>query len=73
MKAWAVISVARQVDGEYCIVKVDKTFTTAKAAGDYANSLAATKYAETIQTPAGPVKCVCERGVFELEIEGQFP
>lgn len=72
MKAWAVITVARQVDGEYCIVKVDKAFDSAKLAGDYASSLA-TKYAETIQTPAGPIKCVCERGVFELEIEGKAP
>ena len=68
MKAFAIISVARQVDGEYCVVKVEKAFKSSKKAGDFATNLAR-QYAETVNTPSGPMKCVCERGVFEIEID----
>jgi hypothetical protein len=68
MKAWAIISVARQVDGEYCVVKVEKAFTSQAKAGEYAGTLAK-RYAESIKTSGGQINCVCERGVFELDIE----
>ena len=68
MKAFAVISVARQVEGEYVVVKVDKAFLKASKADEYAKKLAV-NYTETIQTATGPVQCVCERGVFEMDIE----
>ena len=68
MKVFAIISVARQVQGEYVICKVEKAFTSATKAGEYANSLAR-QYAETIQTPSGPIQCVCERGVFEIDVQ----
>jgi hypothetical protein len=68
MKAYVLISVARQVDGEYCVVKAEKAFLKSESADNFSKNLAK-KYAETIQTPAGPIQCVCERGVFEIEIE----
>lgn len=68
IKAFAVITVARQVEGEYVAVKVEKAYTKASKADEYAKGLAS-KYAETIQTAGGPVPCVCERGVFEIEID----
>lgn len=68
MKVFAIISLARQVDGEYCVVKVEKAFKSSTKAGDYANTLAR-QYAETINTPSGPMKCVCERGVFEIDVD----
>ena len=68
MKVFAIISIARQVDGEYCIAKAEKAFKSSKKAGEYANTLAR-QYAETINTPSGAIKCVCERGVFELEVD----
>jgi len=68
MKIFAVISIARQVNGEYCVVKVENAFKTREKASDFANSLAK-RYAETIQTPSGPMECVCERGVFEMDVE----
>lgn len=68
MKVFAVVSVARQVDGEYCVVKVEKAFKKASKADEYANSLAR-RYTESIPTPSGPMACVCERGVFEIDVD----
>jgi hypothetical protein len=68
MKVFAVISVARQVDGEYVVVKVDKAFVRASKADEYAKSLSR-NFTETIQTPQGPIPCVCERGVFEVDVD----
>jgi hypothetical protein len=68
MKAFAVISVARQVDGEYVVVKVEKAFKSATKAEDFTRNLSR-QYTESIATPAGPMQCVCERGVFEIDVE----
>lgn len=68
MKAFLIISLARQVQGEYCMVKVEKAFSQASKAEDYASKLSQ-KYAESINGPNGPIPCVCERGIFEIEIE----
>lgn len=68
MKAFAIISIARQVDGEYCIVKIEKAYKDSILAESYAKNLSK-KYAESIQTPNGPIDCVCERGIFEIDIE----
>lgn len=68
MKVFAVISLARQVDGEYCCVKVEKAFTKASKADEFAKNLAK-RYAESIPTPHGLMPCVCERGVFEIDVE----
>lgn len=67
MKVFAVISIARQVDGEYCVVKVEKAFINSTSADNFSKQLAK-RYAETIQTPNGSIECVCERGVFEIEV-----
>ncbi|MEI7486118.1 MAG: hypothetical protein WCJ72_01695 [Chryseobacterium sp.] len=67
-KIFAVISVARQVEGEYIVLKPEKAFRESNKAEQYANKLAKI-YTESIQTPTGPVQCLCTRGVFELEIE----
>lgn len=68
MKVFAVMSIARQVDGEYCVLKAEKAFKTASKADEYVKGLAK-RYAESIPTPNGPMACVCERGVFELDVE----
>ena len=68
MKAFCIISVARQVDGELCVVKVEKAYKNASKADEYSKNLAK-KYAETITTPYGPLNFVCERGVFEVEVD----
>jgi hypothetical protein len=68
MKVFAIVSIARQVQGEYCLVKVEKGFKKASKADEYSKGLVK-RYAETIQTPSGPIACVCERGVFEIEVD----
>lgn len=68
MKIFAIISVARQVDGEYVVVKAEKAFKQASKADEYAKSLAK-RYTESIPTPSGLIACICERGVFEMEID----
>jgi hypothetical protein len=70
MKLFSIISVARQVDGEFVIIKVEKTFRTASKADEYVKNLSV-KYTENIDTPSGPISCVCERGVFETEVEDE--
>ena len=68
MKAFAIISVARQVDGEYVIVKVEKAFSSKEKADQISRDLAH-RYHEEIPMPNGTsLSCVCERGVFEIEI-----
>lgn len=68
MKVYCIISLARQVDGEYCVLKVEKAFTSASKADEESKKLAK-NYAESIQTPGGLIQCVCERGVFEIDVE----
>lgn len=68
MKIFAVISIARQVDGEYCMVKIEKAFKESTTAESFANNLSK-KYAETFTTPNGSIDCVCERGIFEIDVE----
>jgi len=67
MKVFAIISVARQVDGEYCVIKVEKAFKDPSLADSFVKSLSK-KYAESINTPNGSIECVCERGVFEIDV-----
>lgn len=60
---------ARQVDGEYIVVKVEKAFTDQTKAASLANQLA-TRYSEEIPMSNGTaISCICERGIFEIEIE----
>lgn len=65
---FCVLSVARQVDGEMVVIKAEKAFSKASLADEYAKKMAR-NYTEVIQTATGPMNCVCERGVFEMEIE----
>lgn len=68
MKIYLIISIARQVDGEYCMVKTEKAFRDQSKANNFVESLSK-RYAESIETPNGLIECVCERGVFEVDIE----
>ena len=63
-----IISVARQVQGEMVVIKPEKAFIDKVKAEDYYNKLIK-KYTENIETASGSVQCVCERAIFEMEIE----
>jgi len=67
-KIFAIVSVARQVDGDYVFVKPERAFVVREKADSFVNSLVK-QYTETLQTPTGPAQCVCTRGVLELEVE----
>jgi len=75
MKIFAVITVARQLNGEYVFVKTDKGFKQAKKADARLQELKAEYTHEgktksiTVTTPQGQADCLCEAGVFEIEID----
>ena len=73
---FAVITVARQVDGEYVFIKTEKGFKKASSADallkklkkDYVMPDGKFKPVE-VSTPQGSAICQCEVGAFELEVE----
>jgi hypothetical protein len=79
MKIFTVLTVARQINGEYVFIKTDKGFTKAKNADVRLKELKAEYTHEgkakpiTITTPQGQAECICEAGVFEIEIDLKEP
>lgn len=78
-KLFAVITVARQVDGEYVFIKTEKAFTKAAAADKFLQKLkqqyvtpSGQQVPQSLTTPQGAATCMCEAGAFELEIEGDL-
>lgn len=76
-KIFAVITIARQVNGEYVFVKSEKAYTKASDAdrllktlrSQYATDLGEPKPVN-LSTPNGDATCICEVGAFELELHG---
>jgi hypothetical protein len=75
-KVYAVITVARQIEGEYVFIKTDKAFSSAEKADSLLKSLKSQfvdkegKWKpQLISTPNGEATCQCEVGIFELELE----
>ena len=75
MTVFAVITIARQVQGEYIFVKTEKAFKSAGKADAYLQKLK--KQFTTldgkvklvkIATPQGDAECFCEVGAFEIEV-----
>lgn len=78
-KLFAVITVARQVDGEYVFIKTEKAFTKAAEADKLLQNLKkqytspdGRSVPQTISTPQGAATCICEVGAFELDVEGDL-
>lgn len=75
-KLFAVITVARQVEGEYVFVKTERAFKSAQKADDFLKGLKA-QYStpdgkwkpQQVSTPQGDAVCMCEAGVFEIEVD----
>lgn len=75
-KLYAVITVARQVDGEYVFIKTEKAFESAQKADLLLRELKM-KYVtedgkwkpQVVSTSQGEATCQCEVGVFEIEVE----
>lgn len=75
-KTYAVISVCRQVDGEYVFIKTDKAFSSAQKADSFLKNLKAQFVTDdgkwkpqVVSTGQGEATCQCEAGVFELELD----
>lgn len=68
---YIVISVARQVDGEYVLIKPEKVFHDEAKANAHLEALRkiAANGPVTINTTNGDVSCRMELGVFEVEME----
>lgn len=74
-KVFAVITIARQVDGEYVFVRTEKAFRQASKADEYLKKLKNDFTQDgkakpvNVSTPQGDAICMCEVGAFELELE----
>lgn len=69
MKVFLIVNVARQINGEFIFVKVEKAFKDILKAETYFNSLAKNTK-QLIQTAQGfSVECSCEYSIFDIETE----
>lgn len=76
MKLYAVITVARQIEGEYVFIKTEKAFKSAEKADALLKTLK-NQYVDKegkwkpqlITTNNGEATCQCEVGIFELDLE----
>jgi hypothetical protein len=75
-KIFAVITVARQVEGEYVFIKTEKAFKSAPKADALLKTLK-NQYVtpdgkwrpQQVSTPQGEAVCMCEVGVFEIDLD----
>lgn len=75
-KIFAVITVARQVEGEYVFIRTEKAFKSAQKADALLKGLK-NQFAtpdgkwrpQQVSTPQGEVVCMCEVGVFEIDVD----
>lgn len=75
-KIFAVITVARQVEGEYVFIKTEKAFKSAQKADALLKTLK-NQYTtpdgkwrpQQVSTPQGDAVCMCEVGVFEIDVD----
>jgi uncharacterized membrane protein len=72
---FCVLTVARQIHGEYILIKTERAFTTQEKANELLYVLKAqyTKDGKavpiTVTTEHGEIACHCEIGVFEVDLE----
>jgi len=75
---YAVITVARQIEGEYVFIKTEKAFSSAEKADKLLKSLKKNYVTEEgkwkpqlISTQNGEASCQCEVGIFEIEVDNE--
>ncbi len=69
LKIYIVIAVAMEVEGRLTAVKVEKAFNSRELAQKYMDSVPTT-YPDKIKLPEQSLSCLCERNVYEIEVEG---
>lgn len=69
MKAFVVLNVARQINGDMVFVKIEKAFPSYSRAEEYLKPFEKTT-TEMIQNSKGfSVECSCMKSIYEIEIE----
>jgi hypothetical protein len=75
VKAYVVVSVARQISGEniaslsdYVGVILEKGYFDKEKANTEIQQQPR-QYETTLLTPEGSIKCLCQRGIQEIEVE----
>lgn len=70
MKVFAVVLVARQIEGEYIAIRAEKAFTQASRADAFMQEIKQQYQNKPmkVSTPHGELECRVEVGAFELEI-----
>lgn len=69
MKVFAIINVARQLNGDMVFVKIEKAFVNGSKAQEYLRTLQ-TNNIELIQNSSGfSVECNCLRSLYEMDVE----
>lgn len=75
MKISVVTSIARQIDGEYVFIKVEKAFTQSDKANLFMNSMKNSllnngkNKSVTLTVDNQQIECLIEIGLFEVELE----
>jgi len=76
MKVFVVITISRQIEGEYVFIKTEKAFTRASKAEELAKKLKS-NFVDSegkikpvrIATSDGEAVCMGEIGIFDVELE----
>jgi hypothetical protein len=69
MKLYIVANVARQINGEFVFVRIEKAFKDLLKAESYVKSME-NPYKDVVQNSTGfSVECMCSRGIFDVEVE----
>lgn len=68
MKAYCIVTIARQMNGDAVGIRFEKCYKDLSKAQAHADTLSK-ETIETVQSPQGPVQFSCERGVHEFDIE----
>lgn len=69
MKVFAIINVARQINGDMVFVKIEKAFQSANKAQEYLNSIKDNNN-EIIQNSSGfSIECSSLKSLYEIDVE----
>jgi hypothetical protein len=69
MKIFAVVNVARQINGDMVFVKVEKAYKNANKVEEFLNQIPQ-KSNELIENSSGfSIECSCLRSLYEIDVE----
>ena len=79
-KIFCVLTVARQIEGEWYCFRSEKAFTDSAKADEHAKQLNnkfvqmdGKRMAVKISTEYGDIACSCLASVYEMDLEGEMP